>query len=45
MTWTTLLDRFTGRSDGSRMTSAEADEAVEHHRAERGNQTEPLAGI
>lgn len=34
-----LLDRFTGRSDGPRMTSEEADEAVQHHRAERDSRT------
>lgn len=35
----TLLDQFTGRSDGSRMTAAEADAAVEQHRDERDGRT------
>ena len=40
-----LLDRFAGRSDGARMMAAEADETIEHHRAERDGGTRLGAGI
>lgn len=39
----TLLDRFAGRHDGSRMTLDEADRAVERERAERDGSTVGIA--
>ena len=39
-----VLDRFSGRGDGSRLTWEEADEAVELHRAQRDHWSGSGAG-
>ena len=38
-----ILDRFSGRADGSHMTWGEADRAVAQHRAERDRQVGSIA--